>query len=236
MSVTVGDGLKIMIGAGVTALLAWALHEPFGQGRAFMADLRVRSVHALAAQGLRDVRVAYPDAPYRRTARLSGPAAPAERAKAVAVVSGVSGSGGAVWSEGAQGEAAPPAAAPAVREQPASVHSATAAPCGQAVDAALAGRVMRFRAGSAWLNPQSRRLIADVAAALRSCGNYAMEVRGQSSGSAAAHRAMARERAVRVRAALVAAGVPAGAVTVAVGAGDGGAGARVNFVVTEGGA
>jgi len=228
----VGDGLKIIIGAGVTALLAWALHGPLGQGRAFMADLRVRSVHALAAQGLRDVRVTYPDAPYRRTARLSGAAASAERA--IAVVSGVAGSGGAVWSEEARNEPSPPA--PAAQERPAPEQTGTArAFCGQIVDTALAGRAMQFRAGSAWLNPPSRRLIADVAAALRSCGTYAVEVRGHSSGGAMAHRAMARERAVRVREALVAAGVPAAAVTTAVDAG-GAAGVRVSFVVTEGGA
>ena len=228
-----GNGLKIMIGAGVTALLAWALHGPLGHGRTFMADLRVRSVHALAAQGLRDVRVAYPDAPYGRTARLSG--APAERAKAIAIVGGVAGSAGAVWPEGARAEAAPPLAASLVRERSAPERAGAAVSCRGTVDTALAGRVVRFRAGSAWLNPQSRQIIADVAAALRSCRGYALEVRGHSGGGAAAHRAMARERAVRVRDALVAAGVPAEAMTTAVSARDA-AGARVSLVVTEGGA
>ena len=30
------DGLKIMIGAGATALMAWAVHGPMGQGKAFV--------------------------------------------------------------------------------------------------------------------------------------------------------------------------------------------------------
>lgn len=229
-----GDGLKIIIGAGAVALLAWALHGPLGYGRAFMADLRVRSVHALAAQGLRDVRVIYPDAPYGRTARLSGSAIPAERERAIAIVRGVKGSGGAIWSEGARDE--PSLLASAVQQQPAPVQSsATNVSCRQAVDTARAGRAMQFRTGSAWLNPQSQQIIADVAAALGRCRGYVLEVRGHSGGRAAAHRAMARERAVRVRDALVAAGVPAEAVRTTVSAGDA-AGARVRFMVTEGGA
>lgn len=231
------DGYKIIIGVGVTALLAWALHGPFGRGQAFLADLRVRTVHALAGQGVRDVWVSYSDSPYDRTARLSGAVAPAEREKAIAIVSGVEGGAGSVWSGATPGSppATPARAGPVVQQEPASVHTRSTASCRDAVTVALGERAVQFRAGSAWLSPQSQQTIADVAAALRSCGGYAVLVRGHSSSRAAAHRAMARERAARVRDALIAVGIPAEAVSTAVSAADP-SGLRVSFVVTDGGA
>lgn len=224
-------GLKIMIGAAVTALLAWALHEPLGQGEAFMADLHARSVTALTTSGLGDVQIAYSDAPYARTARLSGTNGPVERDRAIALVGDVEGSGGAVWRDAA------PELKQAVVPAPASAAKAPI-PCQRVVDAALAGRVMQFRSGSAWLNPQSRQIITDVAAAVDSCRDYALEIGGlvQGSGKAVAHRAMARERAMRVRDTLIEQGVPAGVVTarsykVAGGSDD----HLISFTVTDGG-
>jgi len=238
----VGNRLKIIIGAGVTALLAAMLHGPAGQGQAFLTDLRARSTHALAAQGLPAVRIAYPDAPATRTARLSGTATPAERAKALAIVSAVEGNARAVWPAEPRAKAVPaPKTAPAPKAAPvpsAAEPSAPAPPmsCQQAVETALRGRTMHFRTGSAWLDPDARRLIADVAAAaLPACRHDVLEVRGRSSGHATAYRAMARERAARVRDALVAAGLPAGTVRAAVDVG-GAAGPRVSIIVTEGGA
>jgi len=226
----VRDGFKIIIGAGVTALLAGVLHGPAGQGKAFLTDLRTRSAHALSAQGLTGVRLAYPDAPYARTARLSGMVPPADQGKAAAIVSDVDGNAGAVWSAAPQTRIAeaPKAAEPAVPMAP--------APCRPAIEAAMDGRSMHFRSGSAWLDPDARRLIANVAAAARhSCQSNVLEVHGHSSGHAAAYRAMASERATRVRDALVAAGVPAALVTMAVDA-QSTDGARVSFSVKEGGA
>jgi len=142
-----------------------------------------------------------------------------------------------------------PSATPAPKPAPAAAAAAAAqpGPCQGGVDKALGGRVMSFRSGSAWLNPQSRRMIADVAAALKPCRGYALVIGGHTdaSGSEAVNAAMSRERAERVRAALVEQGVPAGAVTArgygstrplpATNAADP-ANRRISFTVTGGGA
>jgi len=248
--IIVGSRLRIIIGAGVAALLGWALHGPLGQGEAFIADLRLRSITALAGHGLGDVQVSYPAAPRARTARLAGSAAPAQRAEALAVVSSVDGNGGARWHETAVDETAGDekavsgaglARAAAVPDAPVAGTSVasgdrrlalssaapgdlprrdvsaaaplSAAACQQAIDTALGGEALRFQNGSAWLSPASQRLIARVAAALRTCGGQRLEVGGHGNGDALANRAMAAERARRVRAALVEAGAPADAVT-----------------------
>jgi OOP family OmpA-OmpF porin len=51
-SVIVHDGLKIAVGVGVTALIAWGLHGPLGQGAAFEAiagEAKVASPQTIAA-------------------------------------------------------------------------------------------------------------------------------------------------------------------------------------------
>jgi OOP family OmpA-OmpF porin len=242
----VRSGFKILIGASGTMLLAWLLHGPLGQGHAFVTDLGARSAAALAGQGLDGVEVAYPDAPYMRTAQLSGAVAPTERDKAVRLVRALGGTAGAVWSDtranmvvpgraGAVASASGPPAdaavsgitsatpAPAEPAQGPGGTTAVASPppppvmagsCQQAVDAALAGRVVQFRSGSAWLNPEARRIIADVAGALRPCRGYTLDVAALGTGNRIAHRAMALERADRVRAVLIEEGLPAAAITV----------------------
>jgi len=236
--------LKILIGASGTMLLAWLLHGPLGQGHIFVADLGARSAAALAGEGLDGVEVVYPDAPYMRTAQLSGAVAPTERDKAVRLVGELGGAAGAVWRDTAAsvvalapapaGSVAGPPAGAAVdgiasatpasagpAQTPGGTTAAASPPpppmmagsCQQAVDAALAGRVVQFRSGSAWLNPEARRIIADVAGALRPCRGYMLDVAALGTGNRIAHRAMALERASRVRAVLIEEGLPAAAIT-----------------------
>jgi len=266
----VKGGLKILMGAGGTLLLAWLLHGPLGQGRAFVADLGARSAAALAGQGLGDVTVVYPDAPYGRMAQLSGAVAPTERDKALRLVRALGGPAGAAWRDPAANAGArapaqtdivtaaprpaadaaaggimpatPDSAGPA--QAPGGTTAAASSPppppppttiagsCQQAVDAALAGRAVQFRPGSAWLNPEARRIIADVAGALRPCRAYRLDVAALGTGSRLAHRTMALERADRVRAVLIEEGLPAAAITAR------GAGRvrYISFTVTQGGA
>jgi OOP family OmpA-OmpF porin len=290
------DGLKIMFGAGATALLAWGLHGPLGRGAAFIADMQIHARSALAAAGVTGVQVDYPDSPYARTATLSGDVPPIDQNRASDIMRGLNGGAGAVWavtSATAENAASPPAdsdaqnraaslaqvmadmeaplpdepAAPAHRVTPAPAAKPTPTPlpkaisappakpapplaanqCQRTIDSALAGRVMSFRSGSAWLNPQSNAMIADVAAALKRCGSYALEVGGHTDGNGTegVNRAMSQERANRVREALIAKGIPAGTL-MAKGYGSASplragnmrdpANRRISFTVTRGGA
>lgn len=211
------DAVKIGIGAAAALLLGWALHGPLGQGEAFMADLGQRVETALVGpQGAPGAGAVQP----RGAAMAAMPAAaggegePDRAARAVhgvrdaaaggagmSAIASAAGSGVAVVPAGlGAGSGAGPGASPSV------------AACQQGVDAALAGRAVQFRDGSAWLSPQSRRLLADVAAALGTCDAYRLEVGGHGNGVGLANRTMAEERARRVRAALIDAGVPAEAV------------------------
>ncbi len=106
---------------------------------------------------------------------------------------------------------------------------------------------MSFRSGSAWLNPQSNKMIDDVAAVLKRCRVYGIEIGGHTDGNGdeGVNRTMSQERANRVREALIAKGVPAGAVA-ARGYGSGRpirpgntldpANRRISFTISRGGA
>ncbi|MBB5984222.1 OmpA family protein [Sphingobium lignivorans] len=227
-------GLKIMLGAGATGLLALLVHGPLGQGEAFLAHLGQRAESALAAHGLGDIHVRYPQRPLVRTAVLSGDADLVRQSDALQVVRALPGGGGAIWSESGVARSTQPApaipvasaaaATPAAKSDTASAKPPLTPPtggaaiafagpdgCQRGVDAAVANRPLSFRSGSAWLNPTTRAIVADVAAALKECSGYRLEVGGHSDGrgSEAVNRALSQERADRVRALLVEHGAPA---------------------------
>lgn len=259
------DGLKIAIGGCVTALLAWGLHGPLGQGKAFIDRLQVQARTELALRGLGDIQVRFAESPYSRTALLSGTTDIVRQSEVRAALRMMDGAGALSWSEPAPGAAPVVAAAaegmdlssvaaamepatPVVALSPAALSArpetpppdvvpalvpvasagATPAPgpaaggapvplaqCQSAVDGAIGGRTVSFRSGSAWLNPTSRAIVADVAAALRRCQGYALEVGGHTDGHGgeALNREMSRERADRVRDALVEQGIAASALS-----------------------
>lgn len=234
------DGFKIGIGASAAALLAVAAHGPLGMGAAFVATLQLQADTAIAEAGiLSDLRIAFPTAPLSRTAVLSGDAPEAERSLAIAAISVVRGVG-AIRAQ--------KAAAPAVLAATETATRPGANPsCRAAIDDAVAGRTLNFRSGSAYLSPQSNRIIHEVAAALKLCEGMTLEIggHGNATGSDAINRAMSEERAKRVRDALVIQGARPDALRVraygasapidAAGAMDA-ANRRVVFSVIEGGA
>lgn len=260
------DGLKILCGAGATMLLAWAVHGPFGQGKAYVDDLQVRAQAALALQGIGDVRVQFPHDPLMRTAYLTGPASLVRQSDALAIVRTIAGAPHAQWGEGNVAladagpsiAAAPKAAAPAattasptatpivpvaysavpagrpstpdpvatpapkpVAPPPPKIVAAAAPmpissnPCQQAVNGAIAGRVVSFQPGSAWLNATSLAIIRDVAASLKRCKGYALAIGGHTDnlGDEGVNQIMSAERAKRVRDGLIAKGVPGAALS-----------------------
>lgn len=254
---------KIAIGAGLAGLLGWFAHGPAGNGAAFVQDLRERASIALAARDVTDVSVDFQTQPLSRVAILNGSLTAVNKSNAAGIVGSVPGVSFARWAGHATPPGLPPAASPAA--EPA--HATTALPkpislssnatrtpdatpkpplastaatsdCQSGIDKAVNGRVLSFRPGSAWLNPQSHRIIGDIAAVLKHCPGAAIEVGGYTDGSGSkAARAMSEERAKRVRDELIAQGAAANAVTArGHGAGSSGpASRRIAFTVVKGG-
>ncbi len=195
------DAARIAIGAGAAMLLGWVAHGPLGYGAAFVQDLRERAAIALATGGLPDVSVDFQTHPLSRVATLSGTSASAKRSMASEILRTVPGISNARWND----SVAPDAHAAPAAETP------DVATCQKSIDKAVDGRALSFRSGSAWLNPQSHRIIRDVAAALRQCPGPVLEVAGHSGGGGreGVNREIAQERADRVRDDLLARGAPA---------------------------
>ncbi|HEX2793379.1 MAG TPA: OmpA family protein [Croceicoccus sp.] len=82
--------------------------------------------------------------------------------------------------------------------------------CERDVEALLAVRVIRFAEGSAEIEPASGVLLDEVAAALKPCSGSIIAVAGHSDavGDAAVNLKLSGDRAVAVREALIARGLP----------------------------
>ncbi|MEL6781541.1 MAG: OmpA family protein [Pseudomonadota bacterium] len=87
--------------------------------------------------------------------------------------------------------------------------------CNETFAKTMAGRNVEFALGSAEISPVSARLLDAVTGVAISCANYNIEVGGHSDtrGSAARNLALSDDRAVAVRAYLIANGVPAEGIT-----------------------
>ena len=218
------DAARIAVGAGAAMLLAWVAHGPLGNGAAFVRDLRERAGIALATRGVTDVSVDFETQPLSRVATLSGSLASATRSKAAGIVSDLAGVSSIRWTGDRAAENAP--------ARPAAPGSLTTAACQKGVESAVKDRAISFRSGSAWLNPQSRRIIGEVAAVLKRCPAMAIEVGNHAGGTGrnALNRAMAHERARRVRDVLIEQGVPPSAV---IAKGDGASARRIGFTVVK---
>jgi OOP family OmpA-OmpF porin len=237
-----GDGLKIAIGAAGTAVLALVLHGPLGQGAAYQARLAPHGQTPMLAQAEHSVQAAINAAPANDMAVMASAAASSPAKAPIPAPS--------PKASAAAAPAARPVPSPTAKAAPVPVAVAAPAPagsCQNGVDAAVAGRVMSFQSGSAWLNPTSQAIIRDVASALRRCDGYHVEIAGHTDGTGDEwiNRTMSQERATRVRDALVARGISASLVSAKgygssrpVRAGDlaNPANRRITFTVTQGGA
>jgi OOP family OmpA-OmpF porin len=83
--------------------------------------------------------------------------------------------------------------------------------CQDEVEALLRNRTIRFREGSAEIEPASRQLVDEVAVALRPCLGSIIAITGHTdnSGARADNVGLSRMRAEAVRAALIQRGIPA---------------------------
>lgn len=142
-----------------------------------------------------------PEGSPSRHPRLSGGERLAEdvRAKVARAVAGIPGVGGVRWADGT-----------AIAES--GDIPITPLHCQEDVEALLKARTIRFEESSAEIDPASRGLLDEVAAALRPCLGSVIAVIGHtdSSGSEPANLALSQQRAAAVEAALIERGIPGG--------------------------
>lgn len=194
------DKLLIASGGALVAGLAVAASALNGgtMVRQLEADANAAIAHANGAPVTVRLRDAF-GMPSRHATLSGGEALPdARRAAVAAAVGAVAGIGGVRWADGtAMAEGAAPAYEPG--------H------CQDVVGDLLRTRSIRFEESSAYIAPGSDVLLDEVADALRPCLGSIIAITGHtdSSGEDAGNIALSRERAVAVRDALVARGIPA---------------------------
>jgi len=190
--------MKILMGGAAITLLALGTHVLGGEKFASQLDTKARS--ALADAGIESVDVHMQREPVlSRTAMLHGDLEAEGRPAAQRAVSAIDGIAAARW---------------AASEQDAGGDSAVqsaAESCQTAIDAAIDGRTINFRSGSAYMPDSSVAVARSVADAMKGCGDISLEVAGHSNagGSEATSQSMSLERAERVMAVMVERGADA---------------------------
>lgn len=199
---------KILIGAGLTALMAWGAHSGLGRGQLFVDGLKNQAEATLNANAVSGVTVAMMSDPaLKRIVILSGDKTDAEKAAAIAAVRAIPGVHDAHWA----GDEA--AIAPVAATVPAT--KAAVAACQGDINTLMAGKTINFQSGSAYLAADSDALLTELATALTPCAGTKVEVQGHTdlTGSAEINQTISQARAEAVMKALTAKGVPADRLT-----------------------
>jgi OmpA-OmpF porin, OOP family len=200
-------GSKILIGAGLTALLAWGSHSAVGGGAKFVSGLEANAQAMLTGNAIAGVTASVErDPQLKRVIILSGVKNDAEKAAIIAQMKAIPGVADARWDTGVA--IAAPVAAPAKVETPATQEAVAA--CQQDINAVMAGKTINFQSGSAYL-AENNNVLDEVASALKPCAGMTVEVQGHTdlSGAPETNQKLSEERAKRVVEALVAKGIPA---------------------------
>ncbi len=201
---------KILIGAGVTALMAWGAHSGLGRGQMFVDGLKAQAESTLSAKAMSGVNVAMlSDPSLKRIVILSGDKTDAEKAAALAAVRAIPGVLDARW----EGDAASAPAAPVAAAAPATQEAV--AECQGDINTLMMGKTINFQSGSAYLAADSDALLTEIAGALKPCAGTKVEVQGHTdlTGSASINQTISQARAEAVMKALVTKGVPADRLT-----------------------
>ncbi|HWU04714.1 MAG TPA: OmpA family protein [Novosphingobium sp.] len=192
-------GAVALIVAGAVAALLTGVGAAVLSGPALEQRLLDGAQAAIAAHGGRGVSVTMGDGQgwITRRASLSGGAhlGMARRSTIARAVAAVPGMSGAYWP-------APPSDDASPEPDPLLV-------CQTRVDGILKARSIRFADASANIDPVSRGLLDEVAAALSPCEGSVVAINGHTNatGDEAANEALSRERALAVRNALGARGI-----------------------------
>lgn len=205
---------KFLIGVGGTSLLAWGAHALTGDG--YITGLESKAVTALSANGISNVKLVLGRDPLTRVAELSGITDPAARQRAELAVMAIPGISGVRWAGDAMsntqvGAAAKTSAALTTAAANSLTSDDTAAACQASVDSAMAGKVINFKSGSAYMPASSLSLIETVANAIRDCAGVKIAVEGHTdaTGSNAINQSLSQARADVVSAALIERGIAA---------------------------
>jgi OmpA-OmpF porin, OOP family len=201
------SGTKILIGAGLTALLAWGSHSAFGGGAKFVDHIEAEAKAALTAKAVSGVTaVAERDPQLKRVIILSGDKSDEEKAAIIAQMKALPGVADARWDDGS-GAATAASAAPARVEAPATQEAVAA--CQKDINELMAGKTINFQSGSAYL-AENNAILDEAAAALKPCAGMSVEVQGHTDlvGATEINQKLSQARAESVMAALVAKGVP----------------------------
>lgn len=185
----------VAVGGALCLALSFAATNLYGP--VFIAGLEAQAEIARDEAGGKSVKLDFEDR-YgwltRHPALSGGDGLDATtRAKVAAAIAAVPGIGGVRWTREASASA------------PTSLH------CQNDVERILETRTIRFSEASARIDPNSERLLDEVARALSPCVGSIIAVTGHTDGNGNenANLALSRARAEAVRWALVARGIPA---------------------------
>jgi len=195
----IGHTLAVIGGACLTAALAIGVAH--GSGSTIASRLDGEARQALAAANAPGVTADFfPGGWPSRHPILHGGTAlnEAARARAAVAVAAIPGVGGVHWEDGTSLGIVTPAPTKPLH-------------CQDDVEALLRTRTIRFEEASAAIDPASRQLVAEVAAALRPCLGSVIAITGHtdSSGNEPRNVGLSRQRAEAVQLALIGQGIPA---------------------------
>lgn len=190
-----------LICAGAACVMVIGIGAAVVHGPRLAARLDHAARSALDQAGASSVRASFADRYgwLTRHPMLSGGDGldDAARIRAAAAVAALPGVGGVSW-------------APRVRHASQAGDDAPAQQCQRTIEGILRARSIRFAEGSAAIDPDSRELLDEVAAALHPCTGSIIAISGHTDtgGDAAANLALSQARADAVRQALGQRGIP----------------------------
>ncbi|AMO72371.1 OmpA family protein [Sphingorhabdus sp. M41] len=204
-------GSKILAGAAATVVLALVGHAATGEN--FVSGLEQKAQTELAARGLDGASVSFSRDPLSRSAILDGEVTNDMKQKALAVVMAVPGVSGASWK--GKEDAGPVDDADRIAPAADSATPETVANCQKQIDKIIAAKNISFRSGSAYVSPESNRILDELAVALKACGDLSIAVEGHTddNGDRSVNRVMSQERADRIKAGLIKRGISESQVT-----------------------
>lgn len=203
----IGTGGKLFAGVAATMLLGLVSHAVTADK--IVDGLETSAQDELQARGLEGVTVAFDSDPMSRSARLDGDVDATVKQEALATVLSIAGVTSARWQGDKPSAIADrdPAGLPGSSSDPATQQNITQ--CQNSIDAITGAQKIVFRSGSAYVSPESNRILDEIAAALKSCSGLAIAVGGHTDnkGDADVNKDMSQERAERIRSGLIARGI-----------------------------
>ena len=193
---------KILAGAAATVVLGLVGHALTGE--VFISGLEQQAQTELDARGLDAASVRFNRDPLSRSAVLYGELADIPKQEALGVVMAIPGVSDVSWEAEANAEPATPSAS-----------EAKIGSCQEGVDKITQSKKINFRSGSAYISPDSNKILDEIAAALKPCDGLSVAVEGHTddNGDSDVNRIMSQERADRIKAGLVERGLSENLIT-----------------------